>query len=810
MIYKAGTVQVTRGSTTVTGSSTEFSKFVSSFSMFRRTGDTSTYIVSRVVSNTQLLLSTPYQGTSYSDTKYSINPDRTTNLGLPLLSPSLPDPSFVVNQALEKIDKNAGTFLDFNSLSEITYSGETGFYIRGDYHSDELKLGRVIKLIDSSGEVTSYDYVDDNSFFSADISITPSGQNVYYSGESGAEEQIVQWDVLSNKNTTGYVFVNTIDTSTNLIVVSGEKIGSAWSADDELRCYGHTMGLGEIDTGLTTTTVPLTAVSGESLDVTEFKTDDLIYNYQRNSSRSIIAGEVASITTATSTDDWVVGDTVYTVKADITVATPNMDTDVDTIEYGAQSQIGTDSVKKDNIDFGTGSDQVWADDIPVSASPLSATNTNDAITEVNTAFINHTTTGEAHLGNDVHFLDDGQGANVLTSIHMQDAVNEIKGLINVSDFVSGSVDSSEDVEQFYSSTFINYPDAFMNSGERWCRMETGTNSGYVRKIDSFDNLSGEFNFASGEGFVYTPLEGDVFSVILTSPLSNHNTLSGLQGGAIDDYYHLTTASVTRLADTSGTNTGDDAGLENVVEDTSPQLGGNLDVNGKNITSTAGLDISIGSSAGNDLTVDTSKLVVEGDTGNVGIGTTSPEEALHLKDGFLQEIKSNPVLAGSLIDHTNMDGAHSVYVSGKYAYVASYQSDSLAIIDISDPTTPVLSGSLIDSTNMDFAYSVYVSGKYAYVAGGNSDSLAIIDISDPTTPVLSGSLIDHTNMDSARSVYVSGKYAYVASYNSDSLAIIDVSDPTTPVLAGSLIDSTNMAGAHSVYVSGKYAYVASYQ
>jgi len=49
---------------------------------------------------------------------------------------------------------------------------------------------------------------------------------------------------------------------------------------------GHTMGLGEIDTGLTTTTVPLTAVSGESLDVTEFKTDDLIYNYQRNSSRS--------------------------------------------------------------------------------------------------------------------------------------------------------------------------------------------------------------------------------------------------------------------------------------------------------------------------------------------------------------------------------------------------------------------------------------------------------------------------------------------------------------------------------------------
>ena len=519
MIYKAGTVRVTRGSTTVTGDSTEFLKYVSSFSMFRRTGDTSTYIVDSVASNTELLLSTPYQGTSYDDTSYSINPDRTTNLGLPLLSPSLPDPSFVVNQALEKIDRNAGTFLDFNSLSEATYSGEMGFYIRDDYHSDELKLGRVIKLIDSSGEVISYDYVENNSFFDADISITPLAQDVYYSGETGAEEQLVQWDVLSNQNTAGYVFINTIDTGTNHIVVSGEKIGSAWSADDVLRCYGHTMGLGEIDTGLTTTVVPLTNVSGESIDLSEFKTNDRMYNYHRNSSRAIVAGEVASITTVTTTDDWAVGDTVYTVKADIKVATPNVGTDIETIEYGAQSHIGADAVKKDNVDFGFGSDQVWAEDVPVSASPLSATDVNGAFTELNSDFINHTTTGEAHLGNAVHFLDDGQGAYNLTSIHMQDAVNEIKGRINQSDFVTGAVDYSEDVEQFYSYGFINYPNAFMNSGERWCRMETGTNSGYVRKLDSFDNGSGEFNFASGEGFVYTPAEGDVFSVILTSALS---------------------------------------------------------------------------------------------------------------------------------------------------------------------------------------------------------------------------------------------------------------------------------------------------
>jgi len=41
------------------------------------------------------------------------------------------------------------------------------------------------------------------------------------------------------------------------------------------------------------------------------------------------------------------------------------------------------------------------------------------------------------------------------------------------------------------------------------------------------------------------------------------------------------------------------------------------------------DIAIGGAAGDDFTVDTSKLVVEGDTGNVGIGTAAPGTNLHV-------------------------------------------------------------------------------------------------------------------------------------------------------------------------------------
>ena len=56
---------------------------------------------------------------------------------------------------------------------------------------------------------------------------------------------------------------------------------------------------------------------------------------------------------------------------------------------------------------------------------------------------------------------------------------------------------------------------------------------------------------------------------------------------------------------------------------------------------------------------------------------------------------------------------SVFVSGRYAYVASYNNDSLAIFDVSDPNNLVAKGST--SANLGWPASVYVAGRYAYVA-----------------------------------------------------------------------------------------------
>jgi len=61
-------------------------------------------------------------------------------------------------------------------------------------------------------------------------------------------------------------------------------------------------------------------------------------------------------------------------------------------------------------------------------------------------------------------------------------------------------------------------------------------------------------------------------------------------------------------------------LKNIIEDTTPELGGTLIVNNFGFATTTGVNFAIGSSTGNDFTVGTNKLVVAGDTGSVGIGT----------------------------------------------------------------------------------------------------------------------------------------------------------------------------------------------
>jgi hypothetical protein len=189
----------------------------------------------------------------------------------------------------------------------------------------------------------------------------------------------------------------------------------------------------------------------------------------------------------------------------------------------------------------------------------------------------------------------------------------------------------------------------------------------------------------------------------------------------------------------------------------------------------------------------------GTNGYVGIGTSAPTAKLTLQGNQLIKGEDAPVAVG--VTNTNLSTPYAVYVSGKYAYVASSGNNRLAIFDVSDPTNIMPKG--FTSTNLIAPESVHVAGKYAYVASLGK-GLAVFDVSDPNTIVAKG--FTNANLNNARSVYVSGQYAYVASWGNNSLTVFDVSDPVNIVAKG--FTSTNLSGPYSVYVSGKYAYVAS--
>jgi hypothetical protein len=196
------------------------------------------------------------------------------------------------------------------------------------------------------------------------------------------------------------------------------------------------------------------------------------------------------------------------------------------------------------------------------------------------------------------------------------------------------------------------------------------------------------------------------------------------------------------------------------------------------------------------------------TDNVGIGTTNPAEKLTVNGSNILHMASSPTFEGSIASSVYLDGAADVFVSGKYAYVTSWNKDTLAIFDVSTPSTPAYITNITFGAHLNGVTRVYVSGRYAYVLGYDADTLYVVDVSNPASPVLTGSFTNSTSLSGARSIYVSGRYAYVASDVTGSLTVIDVSNPAAPIQLSSLSDNTYLYNPRELYVSGRYAYVTS--
>jgi len=228
-----------------------------------------------------------------------------------------------------------------------------------------------------------------------------------------------------------------------------------------------------------------------------------------------------------------------------------------------------------------------------------------------------------------------------------------------------------------------------------------------------------------------------------------------------------------------------------------------------------------------------KYVYLAKNGNVGTCSSTTNTGCELQIYDVSN-PSNPVFVGGASNGD--DFASSVFVSGRYAYLGKGANSGtcnsttntgceLQIYDVSNPSNPVFIGGASSGDNS--AYSVFVSGKYAYVAvGSNSGTcnattntgceLQIYDVSNPSNPVFIGGASDGNTQ--ANSVFVSGRYAYVG-INSNSgtcsattntgceLQVYDVSNPNNPTYVGGASDGNNSTyGNNSVFVSGRYVYL----
>jgi len=518
MIYQTGTVTVTHGSNTVTGLGTKFLTYVSKGNLFKIQDERGVYFVASVDSDTQVTLVFPYKGSTGSLLDYSIIADKTPNLGLPFIDRRDPDAAQVVNAALTMIDYQAGDFLDFQSLTTVTYSGESNFFIRGDYHTDELCDGRVIRFDDVSGDMVRYNLVDHSYMFEASVNGTPSSLSISYDSVVGDVDPVGSYDVLHNITKGNYVFIGSLVSGEGTISIDPDELGymggtEDWGDNDIIRVYGITQSVGIISS-VTTSQVVVT-----SSDLTGFLSGDLLYNYNKANTRTILSVSSNTIMTNTTNDDWEADDYVYTVQTKVTTSMNNLIETIYSISYGARSQIGEDSVKAEHIDFGYGSNQVDAESIPFSSTYLDSLDVESAIDEVKIDLTAHILSGEgAHAGTSISFVDDGSAVGrPLTSTNVMDAINELKSQVAYSPHIQSTVTEDSDNDWYFTSdSFLLYPSSFFNSGEWWIRFETGVNIGDLKPLDVFDYETGTFYTISGEGFTYDPNEGDQFSLILKS------------------------------------------------------------------------------------------------------------------------------------------------------------------------------------------------------------------------------------------------------------------------------------------------------
>lgn len=143
-------------------------------------------------------------------------------------------------------------------------------------------------------------------------------------------------------------------------------------------------------------------------------------------------------------------------------------------------------------------------------------------------------------------------------------------------------------------------------------------------------------------------------------------------------------------------------------------------------------------------------------------------------------------------------AEAVQAVGGFAYVAC-GPEGLQVFDVSVPTKPVLVGK--HAPYPIRAHTLQILGNRAYVASFSSRKMCILDVTNLGTPLILGTC---ELGGYSQGIYADGQRVYASTFLSNSgLIIVDVTAPKQPQVIGTCSTSEWML---EVRVSGNHAYL----
>ena len=147
----------------------------------------------------------------------------------------------------------------------------------------------------------------------------------------------------------------------------------------------------------------------------------------------------------------------------------------------------------------------------------------------------------------------------------------------------------------------------------------------------------------------------------------------------------------------------------------------------------------------------------------------------------------------------------VWAEGNYAYLGSFDSTGVSIIDISNPANPFLAATYDPGVVLQ---DVKVHNGVGYFANDGGGGVHIVDLSDPTSPSLYSKITTAQNGHTgSHNIFVANNFLYEVPKGAagSDVKVFDVSNPANPTFVRNI--TTNDTRIHDITVVGSRLYTS---